>query len=47
MEHVDHIDPVARGGSSAWDNLTAACAICNCSKGPKSLLMFLYDRVAA
>jgi 5-methylcytosine-specific restriction endonuclease McrA len=26
---IDHIEPVARGGSNEWDNLTAACGGCN------------------
>ena len=41
---IDHIVPVASGGTSEWDNLTAACASCNFSKGGKSLLRFLADR---
>jgi hypothetical protein len=30
---VDHIIPISRGGSSDDDNLTAACIVCNTSKG--------------
>jgi 5-methylcytosine-specific restriction endonuclease McrA len=40
-EHIDHIVPLGRGGSGDWDNLTAACAVCNMSKGAKSLLTFM------
>jgi 5-methylcytosine-specific restriction endonuclease McrA len=44
-EHIDHIDPLARGGSPDWDNLTAACASCNTSKQARPLLGFLLDRL--
>lgn len=47
MQHVDHIEPIARGGSGAWDNLTAACAACNQSKSDRPLLAFLLARIAA
>lgn len=30
---VDHVVPRSRGGSSAWDNIVAACAPCNRRKG--------------
>lgn len=30
--HVDHIIPVAAGGTDSMDNLTAACARCNQKK---------------
>lgn len=43
-EHVDHIDPLAAGGTSDWDNLAALCASCNTSKGSKSLLDYLLYR---
>lgn len=38
---LDHIDSVGRGGSNAWDNLTAACRSCNASKNARPLLAFL------
>jgi 5-methylcytosine-specific restriction endonuclease McrA len=47
MEHVDHIDPIARRGTGAWDNLTAACADCNLRKSARPLLEFLLVRLAA
>lgn len=44
MEHIDHIQAVASGGSGDWTNLTAACAACNHRKGTRDLLDFLMDR---
>ena len=35
--HVDHIVPIARGGSNYPSNLALACADCNLSKGSKLL----------
>ena len=35
--HVDHVVPIARGGSSERSNLVASCARCNLSKGAKLL----------
>lgn len=43
---VDHVTPVSRGGTSDWGNLTAACPICNRSKGNKPLLLWLLSRQA-
>lgn len=40
-EHIDHITPLACGGSDTWNNLTAACAHCNRRKNTRSLLEFL------
>ncbi len=34
--HVDHIIPLARGGSNWPDNLALACTFCNLSKGAKT-----------
>ena len=47
MEHVDHIQPIARGGTGSWDNLTAACAFCNGSKNSRTLLDFMLSRLAS
>ena len=33
--HVDHVIPIARGGSNGPDNLVIACPTCNLSKGSK------------
>lgn len=35
--HVDHIKPLAKGGSNAIKNLQTLCAACNLGKGTKSL----------
>ena len=34
-ETIDHVVPRSRGGRHAWDNVVAACARCNHSKGDK------------
>lgn len=31
--HVDHVVPLARGGSNRFENVRAACAVCNLRKG--------------
>jgi 5-methylcytosine-specific restriction endonuclease McrA len=33
--HVDHVVPLARGGTHTRDNLATACPSCNISKGTK------------
>lgn len=38
---VDHIDPIARGGSNEWNNLAGACRKCNASKCASPLIEFL------
>lgn len=35
--HVDHIDPVANGGSNNIDNLVTSCDCCNLGKGARLL----------
>lgn len=35
--HVDHIHPVAEGGTNAIDNLVTACEPCNLGKGARLL----------
>lgn len=39
--HIDHIQPVIKGGSSDKSNLQLLCAKCNLSKGPKTHEEFL------
>ncbi len=33
----DHVVPRSRGGRTSWENVVAACARCNLSKGSRSL----------
>ena len=33
---VDHVFPKARGGSDTWENLVAACTVCNNKKGDRT-----------
>lgn len=35
--HVDHIDPVAKGGGNHMDNLVTSCQACNLGKSANSL----------
>ena len=35
-ETIDHVVPRSRGGRHDWDNVVAACARCNHSKGDKT-----------
>jgi 5-methylcytosine-specific restriction endonuclease McrA len=41
---IDHIVPRRDGGEHGWENLAAACALCNSQKGPMSLLRFMLAR---
>jgi hypothetical protein len=36
-EHLDHVIPIARGGSHSIGNLVGACASCNLSKGASTI----------
>ena len=36
-ETIDHVIPRSRGGLHAWENVVAACARCNHSKGDRTL----------
>jgi 5-methylcytosine-specific restriction endonuclease McrA len=38
---IDHIIPLARGGTHTCDNLQPLCKTCNCSKGAKTMEEFL------
>jgi 5-methylcytosine-specific restriction endonuclease McrA len=40
-EQVDHVVPVAAGGTGDWTNLAPTCESCNRGKGTKSVLEFL------
>jgi 5-methylcytosine-specific restriction endonuclease McrA len=44
---VDHVIPKVRGGNDTWENLVAACILCNNKKGnrtPKEANMILLKR---
>lgn len=41
---IDHIMPLAYGGSNDWENLTGACLSCNSRKSDKLLLAWLGGR---
>lgn len=38
--HVDHIQPISRGGDGCIQNIAIACEHCNCSKNAKTLQEF-------
>jgi len=42
--HLDHIVPLAAGGTNDKYNLQLLCAICNCSKGAKDPIKFMQAR---
>lgn len=44
--HVDHIVPLARGGTNWPDNIQVLCPPCNLSKGAKTMAEFLAYRAA-
>lgn len=46
MEEVDHITPVAKGGTNEWENYAPACGPCNRRKNATPLVHFLLKRAA-
>ncbi|MFJ9961101.1 HNH endonuclease [Streptomyces avermitilis] len=36
-EHLDHVEPLSKGGADVETNMLPACADCNLSKGAKTL----------
>lgn len=38
---IDHVEPVGRGGSFAFENLAVCCQDCNFAKGPLTGVEFL------
>jgi 5-methylcytosine-specific restriction endonuclease McrA len=42
--HLDHIMPVARGGSNTDDNMQLLCSTCNQSKNAKHPVDFMQSR---
>jgi len=45
--HIDHIVPIASGGTNDRDNLVYCCATCNYEKWTRSLLEFMIYRAMA
>jgi len=45
--HVDHVVPLARGGSNDPENIVIACPTCNLRKGAKMPDEFVKDLAAA
>ncbi|MBA3833743.1 MAG: HNH endonuclease [Chthoniobacterales bacterium] len=45
--HIDHVIPLARGGSNTFDNLVTSCGPCNQSKGTKLLAEWKTIKVAS
>jgi 5-methylcytosine-specific restriction endonuclease McrA len=43
---VDHLTPVAKGGSNEYDNLVLACKTCNSSKRDTMPLNFILRRIS-
>jgi 5-methylcytosine-specific restriction endonuclease McrA len=41
---IDHIVPLADGGTNDWWNMTSACKSCNSSKGTNHLVQFFLRR---
>lgn len=42
--HVDHMQPLSRGGSNGPENIVCACAKCNTSKGAKTAAEFILGK---
>ena len=40
-DHLEHKNPLSRGGSNKYDNLGVSCQSCNCKKGRKTVDEFL------
>ncbi|MHC3450772.1 HNH endonuclease [Streptomyces prasinus] len=44
---IDHVTPVAEGGSDRWENLAPVCKPCNSRKRSRSVLVVMLGRMAA
>ena len=44
--HVEHVEPLCRGGTHSRDNLRAACRDCNSRKGGRAFKGWLLARLA-
>lgn len=43
--HLDHITPLSKGGTHTVDNFAIACPFCNISKGAKTLIIWMAQRI--
>lgn len=43
--HIDHIEPLSKGGEHGWENFAGLCQSCNSRKHDKPLLMHMLDQV--
>ncbi|MGW2724812.1 HNH endonuclease [Streptomyces sp. NPDC001492] len=43
---IDHVTPIAEGGSDIWSNLAPVCKPCNSKKRSRSVLTLMLDRLA-
>jgi len=43
---ADHIIPLAQGGARGVENLAACCALCNTSKGPRTIAEWIRSGLA-
>jgi 5-methylcytosine-specific restriction endonuclease McrA len=44
--HIDHLTPLARGGTSTAGNMVVSCGPCNRSKHTKMPIEFIWERAA-
>lgn len=42
---LDHVIPITKGGTNSIENLVPACCFCNLSKGNKSIVFWLLQRL--
>lgn len=40
--HIDHMQPLSRGGWNSRDNIVACCAECNLRKNDKTVKEFVF-----
>ena len=45
MIHIDHYNPLSKGGKHAIENLVTACASCNLSKSARDPVLFQNERI--
>lgn len=42
--HIDHVEPLAKGGTHELENLTISCPSCNTSKNAKTLIVWMAEQ---